>query len=68
MPGLGGQGALPRLRALRPGVPVLLATGRVDQTAIDLAHAFPAVTLLPKPFGMDELRQRLDALKVDARP
>jgi len=28
MPGLGGIGTLPRLRALLPTVPVLLSTGR----------------------------------------
>jgi PAS domain S-box-containing protein len=62
MPGLGGSGTLPRLRALRPALPVLLATGRVDQFASDLARAHPFVTLLSKPFGMEELRQRLEAL------
>ncbi|NTW86651.1 MAG: PAS domain S-box protein, partial [Holophagaceae bacterium] len=62
MPGLGGSGTLPRLRALRPALPVLLATGRVDQSASDLARAHPFVTLLSKPFGMEELRQRLEAL------
>ena len=36
MPGLGGAGTLPRLRALRPTVPVLLATGRADQAALNL--------------------------------
>ena len=60
MPGLGGAGTLPRLRALVPGVPVLLSTGRVDQAAQDLASAHPGVTLLPKPFTMKELKQRLE--------
>ena len=62
MPGLGGIGTLPRLRALRPTVPVLLATGRIDQTALTLAEAHPSVTLLPKPFGLRELQQHLEAL------
>jgi PAS domain S-box-containing protein len=62
MPGLGGAGTLPRLRALRPTTPVLLATGRVDQFALDLAAAHPHVTLLSKPFGMKELKQRLASL------
>ena len=35
MPGLGGSGTLPCLRALNPMVPVLIATGRIDQTALD---------------------------------
>jgi signal transduction histidine kinase len=62
MPGLGGSGTLPRLRALRPGLPVLLATGRVDQAALDLAGAYPQVTLLPKPFSMQELEYLLEPL------
>jgi PAS domain S-box-containing protein len=60
MPGLGGTGTLPRLRALRPEVPVLLATGRVDQAALDLVRLHPKVTLLPKPFTMGELKQHLE--------
>ncbi|MDP2875913.1 MAG: PAS domain S-box protein [Holophaga sp.] len=63
MPGWGGAGTLPRLRALNPTVPVLLATGRVDQTALNLAAAHPFVTLLSKPFSMKDLQQRLAELK-----
>jgi CheY-like chemotaxis protein len=62
MPGLGGAGTLPRLRALRPDLPVLLATGRTDQSALTLAAAHPGVTLLSKPFGLRELRSQLAAL------
>jgi CheY-like chemotaxis protein/two-component sensor histidine kinase len=62
MPGLGGMGTLPRLRVLRPEVPVLLATGRVDQTSLNLASAHPGVTLLSKPFGLRELRKHLENL------
>ena len=62
MPGLGGVGTLPRLRALRPKVPVLLATGRIDQTALTLASAHPGVTLLPKPFGQGTLRNSINSL------
>ncbi|HJW71210.1 MAG TPA: PAS domain S-box protein, partial [Geothrix sp.] len=59
MPGLGGAGTLPRLRALCPAVPILLATGRSDQSALDLVAQFPKVTLLPKPFGLVELQKQL---------
>jgi len=59
MPGLGGKGTLPRLRKLCPAVPVLLATGRADQDALDLVAAHPFVTLLPKPFSIEELRRHL---------
>jgi CheY-like chemotaxis protein len=60
MPGLGGAGTLPRLRGLRPLVPVLLSTGRTDQAALALASAHPGVTLLSKPFGLRELQKHLE--------
>ncbi len=62
MPGLGGIGTLPRLRALSPAVPVLLSTGRADQTALTLASAHPGVTLLSKPFGLRELQSHLESI------
>src|ERR1035438_2214610 len=40
MPGLGGAETLSRLRELLPTVPVLLATGRVDQTALALIASY----------------------------
>jgi len=64
MPGLGGVGTLPRLRMLRPAVPVLLATGRADQTALAISRAHPGVTLLSKPFGIGELRKHLEQLRL----
>ena len=62
MPGLGGAGTLPRLRALLPEVPVLLSTGRADQTALNLAEAHAHVILLPKPFSSVKLQQCLGPL------
>jgi PAS domain S-box-containing protein len=62
MPGLGGAGTLPRLRALCPTLPVLLATGRADQTALNLVSTHPHVILLAKPFSLEELRQHLQPL------
>jgi len=59
MPGIGGRGTLPLLRGLRPALRVLLATGRVDQTALDLVQAHPHVALLAKPFTKDELQMHL---------
>jgi PAS domain S-box-containing protein len=63
MPGLGGSGTLPLLRALRPTLPVLLATGRADQAALDLVEAHEFVTLLSKPFSMSELKHSLEVLR-----
>jgi CheY-like chemotaxis protein len=62
MPGLGGAGTLPRLRSLLPTVPILLATGRADQAAVDLSRAHPHVTLLAKPFNMAMLKKQLGML------
>jgi CheY-like chemotaxis protein len=62
MPGLGGAGTLPRLRALLPTVPVLLSTGRTDQAALDLSQAHPYVGLLPKPFSLKDIQGCLEAL------
>jgi len=64
MPGMDGAAALPRIRALCPTVPVLLATGRADQVAINLVESHAQVTLLPKPFDLGNLRQVLEHLAV----
>jgi CheY-like chemotaxis protein len=63
MPGLSGHKTLPRIRALRPTVPVLLATGHPDQSVQDLIVAHTRVALLPKPFTMDEFRRSLGQLR-----
>ena len=63
MPGLGGIGTLPRLRAMLPTVPVLLSSGRTDQTALDLSGAHPFVTLLPKPFSIEEIQRHLEQIE-----
>jgi DNA-binding response OmpR family regulator len=62
MPGWGGARTLPRLRAALPEVPILLSTGRADQRALDLAHAFPGVTILAKPFSFRELQATFAAV------
>jgi signal transduction histidine kinase/ActR/RegA family two-component response regulator len=69
MPGMGGKGTLPLLRGLRPTVPVLLVTGRADQDALDLVEAHAGVTLLAKPFTIEELQQRIhDASEPEPLP
>lgn len=62
MPGLGGAATLAQLRARYPNLPVLLATGRVDQSALSLVSAFTGVTLLSKPFALEELTRVLQGL------
>jgi len=63
MPGIGGRGALPRIRSLRPEVPVLLATGRVGPEALALSREFAGVTLLPKPITAGDLTAWLDTVR-----
>ena len=62
MPGWNGAETLPRLRALRPELPVLLATGRADQTAMDILTAYPAVYLLSKPYSLEDLARQMARL------
>ena len=62
MPGMGGAGTLPRLRELRPELPVVLATGRADQHAVDLIGRWKRVTLLAKPFSIGEVEAHLESL------
>jgi PAS domain S-box-containing protein len=64
MPGLGGAGTLRRMRSLRPSVPIFLATGRVDQDALELAAAHRSVEILAKPFSFEELRSRLKTVQI----
>lgn len=46
----------------RPDLPVILATGRADQGAFDLAAKHARVSILPKPFSLAELRSQLGAM------
>jgi CheY-like chemotaxis protein len=62
MPAMGGAETLPRLRALRPALPILVATGCPDQASLDLVAAHPDVALLAKPFDQATLRQALEGL------
>ena len=59
MPGLGGAETLAKLREVLPQVPVVIATGRADQVVLDLVAAHSALTLLPKPFTIQELERHL---------
>ena len=59
MPGLGGLGTLPRLRELCPEVPIFLATGRENDQTHTFIATHPGVTLLAKPFGIEELQEQL---------
>ena len=65
MPGLNGAETLPRIQSLRPTLPVLIATGRVDETTADLINLFPGIHVVPKPFKMEVLQKQLDRLELN---
>ncbi len=62
LPGLNGQEVLKRIRALRPGLPVLMLTAR--DTTLDKVHSLDlgADDYLTKPFAFEELLARIRAL------
>ncbi|HEY3399437.1 MAG TPA: response regulator [Geothrix sp.] len=59
MPGMGGARTLPWIRTLRPNLPVLIATGGSSPKVAELIRSFPRVSLMSKPYGLRELKERL---------
>ncbi len=62
MPGMGGEAAYLRMRALRPHLPVLVATGFMDPSTVLLLQGDPRAASLSKPFSLEELHRKLEAL------
>lgn len=62
MPGLTGAEVLPRLRALWPELPVMIATGFVDEEIQALAESRPRLRIIEKPYDLAELRRKVAAL------
>lgn len=65
MPGMTGLELLPKLRALRPDVPVVLITAYGDETSLRRALEAGAAGLLPKPLDFERLRQEIEGLLSD---
>jgi PAS domain S-box-containing protein len=59
MPVMSGGETLPRLRALRPLLPVIIETGNMGQQVEQLARAFADVSVLGRPFSLSELKAAL---------
>jgi CheY-like chemotaxis protein len=59
MPGMDGAETLSGIRAARPELPVILATGRAGHEATALAKRTPKVELLAKPFTIEDLKAML---------
>jgi CheY-like chemotaxis protein len=60
MPGRSGVELLGVIHALRPRLPVVLASGYVDDRTTESALAAGADAVILKPFGVAELRRILD--------
>jgi CheY-like chemotaxis protein len=61
MPGMSGLEMLPKVRAQRPNVPVIMITAYGDENTRRYAMAQGAVGLLTKPIDFAVLRQEIDA-------
>ena len=61
MPGMSGLEMLPKVRAERPNVPVIMITAYGDDNTRRHAIAQGAVGLLTKPIDFALLRQEIDA-------
>jgi two-component system, cell cycle sensor histidine kinase and response regulator CckA len=65
MPSLGGRALVDRLRATRPNIRVLYATGYVGDEVVRRGGLDPSANLLHKPFTAEQLltavRRALDA-------
>ncbi|MBK8573348.1 MAG: response regulator [Holophagaceae bacterium] len=59
MPGMGGAWALAMIRNQRPELPVVIASGHHSRVTAELAELFPRVSLMPKPYGLQDIRKLL---------
>ena len=60
MPGMTGLELLPKAKAARPDVPVIMITAYGDETTVKRASELGAAGLLPKPIDFGFLRQKID--------
>ncbi len=62
MPGLNGAETLARIKALKPGQVVLMASGYNDSEVGRLVAGHSEVSCIQKPFSMKELRRKLGGM------
>jgi CheY-like chemotaxis protein len=60
MPGMSGLEMLPKVKAARPNVPVIMITAYGDEATKKRAIELGAAGLLPKPIDFGVLRQEID--------
>ena len=63
MPGMTGPAALERILAMRPWQCVLMASGYGDEAMLRAMHDRRNVLAIQKPFTIDDLEAKLDALR-----
>lgn len=68
MPDLDGIEALGRIRVLKPDLPALLVSGYGPEAVQGRLADLPGVSLLPKPFGREELASALASSGVPRDP
>ncbi len=58
MPVMGGVETLVNIRAFRPALPAILATGYLDDATAALLAGMPDVAVLPKPYTMPQFQAK----------
>ena len=66
MPGMSGAEAAVQARRLRPGLPIIFASGYADTAAVEAAVG-PGAVILRKPFNMEELAKAVAAVVSEPR-
>jgi CheY-like chemotaxis protein len=62
MPGMSGIELFGKVRAIRPKVPFLMVTGRVDPESVILAKRSGVSGYIAKPFSPDELKRKIEII------
>ena len=60
MPGMSGLEMLPKVKAARPNVPVIMITAYGDEATKEKAAELGAAGLLTKPIDFEQLREEID--------
>jgi CheY-like chemotaxis protein len=68
MPGMSGLELLPKARAARPDVPVIMITAYGDAETARRAREGGAAALLTKPIDFAALREAIEARLAEGRP
>jgi CheY-like chemotaxis protein len=62
MPEMGGVETLARIRKFKPLLPVLLATGNVDDAVEEAISRDPHAKVIPKPFTLSQIRSMVQEM------